>query len=460
MPGPVVQHATKTRQERFASNVGWSIGDQMLQLAIGFVSLAVLTQFVPAGEMGLLGVATSLLALVVFFDISPGAILLRDEVGEARRNLRLTALYIYAMFRLFGMVGIAVVSAIVLPAEKSALLTLVTVLFAFNLGIIGVKNISVDYAFSQYEQRRITQVQIIARVSQIAAMTLVWIYPSVITYLLVTLFMAVIEAGFWVFDMRRYRYRPVGGPIQWLRELKFITVQFAIWNHGVAKSLFLIYWIDSLLLQMFVSNETIGDYAIALRTGNFLFLIPAVFEKNMIVTLSRSVDKADRASQMSFLMKVNAAVSLAMLAAAALAVPFYLKTILDIDVTRSEAIVGFFVPLAIGASLRNLGRPLDAIILRREYIAPFAMYVMAPLLALAVTAYWLAGSRWGATGMAWANVLVFGVYLVWTTGFALRLKVISPSMFLISQRDRTYARRSLEMVYRFLRPRRIQKPGP
>ena len=291
------------------------MADQVLALILGFASLAVLARFIPASEIGSLGIAISLMAFVVVLDVVPATVLLRDQIDGYRLNLRMTALYGYALFRLVGLVSVSIVVALVLPVVPSRELVLVTGLYAVSLGIIGIKSVTTEYMFSQYRQARVTQVQVSTRVIQIGAYSLIIFYPTVFMYLAITIGVSLLELSYWTWSNYRSGYRVVGTFFEWWRELQFILKDFAIWSHLVAKSVFLIYWMDAYLLQFYTSSEQIGNYSLALRAGNFLWLLPAIFEKNIIVVVARANSRKARQRYISFLMKAHWFVTAATLVA-------------------------------------------------------------------------------------------------------------------------------------------------
>ncbi len=148
----------QVKRNIFGSNLTWSLADQILALVLSFASLAVLARLIPASEIGLLGIAISLMAFVVILDIAPAAVLLRDQVGPDRLNLRITALYSFAVLRLVVLVLASITVALVMPTNPSAELVVVAGLYAVTLGIIGIKLVTTEYMFSQYRQKRVTQV--------------------------------------------------------------------------------------------------------------------------------------------------------------------------------------------------------------------------------------------------------------------------------------------------------------
>jgi len=427
------------RRDQFRSNVVWSLLDQFVALGLGFASLAVLARLIPTEEIGQLGVGISLLAFVGILDVAPATVLLRDQIDSSRLNRRLTALYGYAVLRLGILVGLSLIVAVVMPAHSSIELVMITGLYAISLGVIGIKSVSTEYMFSQYRQAQVTRVQIVTRIVQISMYSLIIIQPTIFTYLAITIVISSLELTYWLWVSFKAGYRVSGSFGEAVTEILFIVKDFAIWSHMIAKSLFIMYWMDSYLLQYFVSNREIGDYSLALRAGNFLWLIPAIFEKNMIVLLARAGSHRARMRYFSFLLKVHLVVTLIVFAAAAVALPLYLSRIVGIDSGRSANITALFIPLAIAMTIRNLSMPFDALILHRKYLFPFATRILIPLLVVAVVVLTFSGSRWGTLGMARANIVIYTMYSILISIYVLRTKLISPSVFLLNSTDRMYA---------------------
>jgi O-antigen/teichoic acid export membrane protein len=223
-----------------------------------------------------------------------------------------------------------------------------------------------------------------------------------------------------------------------MAEIRFIVKDFAIWSHLVAKSVFLIYWMDAFLLQYYVSSEKIGDYSLALRAGNFLWMLPAIFEKNIIVIVARAGSRRARQRYISFLMKVHWLITGITFAAAVIVVPFYLTHVVSISDSRTSTIVSLFVPLAIAMTIRNLAMPFDALILKRKHLFPFAVYGTIPLLIFSAIVLNYVGSKWGTIGMARANIVVYIAYTAMVTTFVLRTKLISPGVFTLKASDWEY----------------------
>lgn len=399
---------------RALNNGFWSLADGVILFTTNLFYFSLLIKLIGREEIGYLGLAGSYSVFTTVIDIGIASIFLREDTAAEKRNLRLTATFAYGILRTIAVVLLACGICAATAVELSPRLVLIVFLFTLSSALGNLSLPAIEFIYSQFRQDQIAKIKFFARLLQLSILPLLIVFPNVICYVCLSIFTSACELSFWVYWLRRsFHFQPSRNLRAILGELKFVFHDFAIWSHLVNLTLMVVYQLDVFVLQYFAGKTTLGDYTVALKTANYLFLVPAILEKNMIVVLSR-VSPGRRDEVFGILFKYNLIFCVIQGLGLYFLLRPYFGVVLNIPYGQASAVIALFLPLAIGTTLRNLIRPHTSMILHRHTLLPFLKYVTGPIAMICVALYVYAAHVWGAAGLAWANPIIYCLLLIGT----------------------------------------------
>lgn len=387
------------------------------------LSFILLVRLLAKDEIGVIGVANAYLVLIQFLDVKPIVVLLRDYPKIAgdlvERNLRLTAFLAFWVVQALVMLaaGLAL-RAFVLSGYGVAELPFVFLAVTVDLIALTLQDLVKTVLYADFQQGIATTAGFCLGFLRLACLLALLSRPELSTYAWVLIATSFLNGAVWLAVLRgRLCFRPVlSRRIPGL--LRESLAEYGLWSHGQTVATKTLLLVDTLVISRVASLREVADYTIALSfTSVFFFSIPWQLARSLQVVLSHQSEDGGRYQVINGFLKINALISVAQLAGVIVAGKWAIRLLfgagVDGDVFRFALITG------IGATIMNFGWPLVSIIntfcsLRRAFLSTFL-----PAALLGVGIYGAAGLLAGATGVAYANIVVYGIVV---TGLILFLR--------------------------------------
>ncbi len=396
---------------RIFSNTTAAIADQLITKIGTTLSFVVLVRILPMGDIATLGIATSYMVVVSYLDVGLIRILLRDYAKLAESH-ELRDHHITAYFAFWGlqMGAIVAVTAILQWLVLKPLGIPALGLLFWALTIDFMATVLQDWIktvfYADLRQKLATVVGLVLTLVRLAMLFMLVFEPTLAAYSWLLIGLSVVSAVLWVTLARlkfNFHFRPDGRVIATLRHA---LGSYGIWDHFNRMVVDTLFTFDVAVLSLVNQRADIASYSIALRLTSLMMLIPRQLSASLQVALSQFREAEKRAEVAGTYLKATLILTLLQLAGIlVLARPLVVFLFgADIDVER----VTFFTRiLAVAVSIFALSSPLTGIVNATSNVRRSFMLASLPALAFGMTCYFIAGSRWGAVGVAYSNIAAY-----------------------------------------------------
>lgn len=383
----------------------WTAMSQAARRGTQLVTLAVLAHLVPAGEIGLLGMATGVLDLALSFrDLGlAAAIIQRDELDE---QLLSTVFWVQVGFGILGtaLIGLAAPLVASFYGEPRLILIVGVLSLTFALTCIGSLQqgmLERKLAFEKVGRAEIVSALLGAGVGIGAgfAGAGVWslVYQSVVT-----------QAGLTVLLWRETRWRPAWH-FRWA-EIRGVG-KYGLNMTGSSLVDFAMRNADYILIGRFLGAEALGYYSIAFRLVVYPMLAVTQAVYRVVFPVSARFQKDDERFGQAYLRSVAAiALATAPMAAGlmALAGPF-VDVVLGAQWAPAIPLVLIMAPMALSQSLGGTAGIIYQARGRTDLMLWWGLALCAAFVAAVAV-----GIPWGIRGVAF-SVAFFNLALVLPT---------------------------------------------
>jgi len=398
-----------TLRKRFASSLRFGASEQVAGRLFGLVTLFVLLRTLGVEEIAVFGVVTGICVLFDVLSIGPEGVTVRsylawEREGRARRALE--ALQCFAVFRLLLLVGAAGLLALGMGSHGTLLGYIAAYVAAVqlnNLAELGRKVFRV-----KLRQRTILWVDGSLRLAFLSSMFALFYSPSFKTYLMLFGGWAAVSAVVWNLLLgretgARFRFDPAH-----LGFLKGCLASFSVWQHFNWIAVSAIFHIDPWIMSLLeVDPTTIGNYTIALKICNRLFLV-AMFVQSMTTILL--VNAPDRSSWPNLLSRVLGMNGLfALLQWAAFLVLGKLLVRLFVGDGPVDQIYQYAVLISTGVLVLNFSLPIVGYLIAAADMREVFLKTYLPVCLAALVLYPGMISLWGAWGAALASLASYSL---------------------------------------------------
>ena len=429
---------------RIFSNTTAAIADQLITKIGTTLAFVVLVRILPANDIATLGIATSYMVVVAYLDVGLIRILLRDYARLAESQ-ELRDHHITAYFAFWGVQMAAIV----------AVTAVMQWLVLGPLGIPGLKllfwALTVDFMatvlqdwiktvfYADLRQKLVTIVGFMLTLVRLALLFLLLFEPTLSAYAWILIGFSVVNVLLWVTLARlkfHFHFRPEGRVFATLRHA---LGSYGIWDHFNRMVVDTLFMFDVAVLSLVNQRADIASYSIALRLTSLMMLVPRQLSASLQVALSQFREAGKRAEVAGTYLKATLVLTLVQLVgiivlARPLVVFLFGK---DIDVER---VVFFTRILAVAVSVFALTSPLTGIVNATSNVRRSFLMASVPALVVGMTCYFIAGSRWGAVGMAYTNIAAYALLVVLLAWVVVRYSAFEFRFTWLSPREREFLR--------------------
>jgi len=391
-------------------NIGVSIFNMGLQRAMDFVSVLVVTALVVRSlsrqEYGMLSLVMSYGLIFNMLNVSVSAILIRDyQKLKGRMDEYMQAFLLFSFIKSgLALLLCAVIGCFLYRHYHSVAMLLVLLLTTVTTVLLYVTEPLSVLLSVRFQQPALTKINLVASLANMLLSAGALLVPTALfvsaknaVVSLIVLALTVAYAGF--------RFRLAGGSVVpgRLCLVKECFVGFSVWSHLSGIMTDIIYRADLLILGWLGTPfRTMGNYNVALQMANFAKLLPQILQYNCSLGLSHREDPRQQ-DEMTFLfIKYSFLLSLATMAGYGLFGRWGIQLIAGSDVDHIYAL-GFY--MVGGLCAFNTFRSFISYGSVVHDIRECFLFAMVPSTVVALIGYGVMGYRWGADGMAKANLV-------------------------------------------------------
>jgi O-antigen/teichoic acid export membrane protein len=429
---------------RIFSNTTAAIADQLITKIGTTLAFVVLVRILPTDDIATLGIATSYMVVVMYLDVGLIRILLRDyaRLAESRelRDHHITAYFTFWALQMAAMVAVtsAVQWLVLKPLNIPGLALLFWALTADFMALVLQDWIKTVF-YADLRQKLVTVVGLGLTLARLAALFLLLLEPTLAAYSWLLIAMSVVSALLWVtlaYLKFNFRLRPEGRVFATLRHA---LGSYGIWDHLNRMVVDTLFTFDVAVLSLVNQRADIASYSIALRLTSLMMLIPRQLSASLQLALSQFREAEKRAEVAGTYLKATLVLTLLQLVgivilARPLVVFLFGK---EIDV---EGVTFFTRILAIAVSVFALSSPLIGIVNATSNVRRSFLMASLPALAFGMACYFIAGSRWGAVGVAYSNIAAYVLLVFLLACVVARYSTFRFQLTWLSPRERQFLR--------------------
>ena len=421
------------------SNTVFAIADVLLTKCATILAFVLLVRLLPSEAIAAIGIATGYLMFIAYLDIQPIRVLMRDypslRSDETKRDELLTAFFGFWCLQVLAMLLVAIL-IIIWILDTLAIPGLQFLYFAMTLDFIALTLqgwIKWVY-YANFQQRDATRLSFKISIVRVSAYLLLLVMPALSTYAWILIISAFGSCVVWVAEFRRrFKFSLIvrrGGLGVVGRSLK----DYGIWDHLNRSAVATLFIVDLVILSWFVGTRDMSAYTVALRFASLLALVPAQLTDALQVASATYHNQGKRLQAINIFLKVNGIISVAQFLVI-LIFGNVLMTFLFGE-EMAESAITYAVVIAGGISVFNLSYPLMGICNNYCKLRKAFLSVYFPGLVVGVLTYILSAAKFGAIGIAWANVFAYifiasalALFISKSYPIPLRLKLVTPQEF-------------------------------
>jgi len=429
---------------RIFSNTTAAIADQLITKIGTTLAFVVLVRILPTSDIATLGIATSYMVVVAYLDVGLIRILLRDYAKMAdSRDLRDRHITAYFAFWGLQMAAIVIVTALMqwLVLRPLGIPGLALLFWALTIDFMAL--VLQDWIktlfYADLRQGLVTFVGLVLTLLRLVALFLLLLSPTLAAYSWLLIATAVGAALVWVALARfrfHFRLRSDGNVLAILRHA---LSDYGIWDHFNRMVIDTLFTFDMAILSLVNQRSDIASYSIALRLTSLMMLVPRQLSASLQLALSQFRETEKRAEVAGTYLKATLVLTLLQLGFIVIFARPLVRLLFgdDIDVER---VVFFTRILAIAVSVFALSSPLTGISNATGNVRRAFLTASLPALIFGLACYFIAGSRWGAVGMAYSNVAAYAVFVFLLAWMVSRYRALPMRFTWLSPRERQFLR--------------------
>lgn len=428
---------------RVLGNAVFALLDNVLVKLSTTIAFVILVRLLSDADVAAIGIASGYLILLMYLDVSPIRVLLRDypSLGDdpEKRDRLLTALFSFWFVEALLILALAgVVAWFVLTEVGIPGLPFLFVAMAVDLVALILQDWLKLVFYAAFKQAVVTKLGFRIGLVRLASYAILLLWPSLPTYGWLLVGTAVVSSVVWIaLFLRHFGYRPrFSSDTPAL--IRHSVGSYGLWDHLNRTVVDTLFGADTMILSWVVLTggvREIGNYTIALRFTSLMFLVPRQIQHGIQLALAnQSEDEERRETAFSFA-KISAAVSVAQLVGVVLLGRLLLGALFG---PTDPEVFRYTVILAVAISIMNLTYPLLGVINNFCNLRAVFFQVFLPVFVAGFGTYWAAAHLRGATGIAYANIVVYTVLALGIGAFLARHYPLRPRWELISEREKVF----------------------
>lgn len=401
-------------RKAIVSNILYSAIEKIFLLGSQFAASILLIRLLPRQDYGVIGVVAGYFVFISIINISLEAIILRDhEKYDYRIEKYIYNFFLFNILKSLLFVIIAIVLAFFLENRFSNSSFLYSV---FSITAITIADSLVAplmiYQSSKYNQRFVAMILTCRYLLNIFVLLGLFYFPTLKYIFIKDLIISFVYIITWfhmsknVFDVKRIRFFEDFD----LEFIKTSLLGYSIWTHFVNVAINLVYRSDTFFLSLFVGLKTVGNYNIALNSANVANIFPMILGYQNSIAISRA--KSDKlASQISnTFIRISAYLGLLTFIVFSFGGDYYLYLITG--ESENKEIYSYMIYIVISLILaKTFVNPLNSFINIKGSVKSLFLHVLMPLIVFTCFVYLIAAQKFGANGIAIANICVAIVWV-------------------------------------------------
>jgi len=414
-------------KDKIIKNILSSLIDKGLTIFSSFITSLIVIRFISRESYGHLGLVVGVFSLINFLNISLESILLRDHKKfEGKMDKVMSSFLFFNLIKVTILIAISLIAGQYLQYKYNNH----DIMYAVYIQIILlVTDVLVSpwvlYASSQFKQSVVARMTFVRALSNSVLTLGVILFPTLEFIVVKEFTVSAIFLLFWFFKGVPKLNLKIGDRISFSKtdfQLILRTFwEYSLWTHLVGVVTNFIYRSDTFFLSLFTGVRVIGDYNVALNSGNVANIIPAILGYQNSVAVSHCEGEKVERMTSTFL---RASTYLGFISF--LIFFFAGKTYLRLVTGESEVNHIYFYLICIVAGLmivKTIASPLVSLINMKGNVKELFYLVNLPVLIICAITYYFGAMLYGPVGVAWANILnsVIWVFLVsiqaWKTGY-------------------------------------------
>ena len=421
---------------RVATNTSAAIIDLLLTKVANVLVFVLLVRILGTAEIAAIGVATGYLVFLLYLDVSPIRVMLRDyprlSQDVVRTNRLLSALSLFWIGQCGAMVLVcAFLVGFVLPRLSLPALAFLYVALTIDFIALTLRDWVKTLYYADLRHGTATKISIAENAVRLSCLLLILYLPHIETYAWLLIALAIGSGAVWVGALlAHFRFRPIFDR-HTLPLLKHSLTDYGLWDHLNRTAIDTLLTIDTIILSWYAEAPEIAAYAIALRFTSLLLLLPTQLHRGLQVALSNVQTEEKRAEAANTALKLCAAIGLAQLLAVALAGDWILWVLFGASATREVYVYAVIITVAVTAMIPSW--PVLSIINNFASLREAFRLVFLPAMLVGLPMYVLSAAYAGGLGMALAKVVVYAglggalmLFCAKKCPFPLQVTVLSP----------------------------------
>lgn len=373
----------------------------------------IVIQALPRDHYGVFGLVTGYFVFITFLILTPETILIRNyktsKEDPDQHAQRLSTIYTFSVVRAIGIVLVSLAVAVWVGLTYSSWILFGAMTLYGVYQAILIMSGSIQFVLRmEFLQHLITRTTTILKILQTSAMLLIFLSPSVLTYLVILIASTLLELLVWTRELRVSLPFPLWQNLRTMAaEIKQNLLSYSLWDHLNQSLIKYLYEIDTFFLSLFVTLTTVGNYTVALRIANFSFILPSIIQNSVILALSRLEQTEKEYTTVNIFLRYAIAVAVLQVAAFFAIGKWYIR--LHTDEFVDEIFLYSMVIFA-GTAILNSIRPLLSFIVTKLNVRKLFFRASIPMAVIVSALYPLGAYIGGGIGIAVANI---ACYIVW-----------------------------------------------
>lgn len=398
-------------RENVASTISYSLVDFGLNKVIKLIIEIVVINLLTKDDIGIWGIAMSYLVFINYVSFAPENILIREYANLKHDRALVNRLFSsYIIFTVAkGLAITAIVSiTVALIASFNLVLGLAFLFLTLKTILLQATEIFRLYFYVEFKQKVITAINLFENILIGVSLVILYVSPTILTYILLLFVVQSIVLLIWVrlfYSQKEFSFSYYKS---WFKDIISNFKEFTLWQHLNGTSTKVIYEIDPLILGLFATLATVGDYTIALKVSNYFFLLPMLLQKSTLLHFSNKKREATsvliKYGGLYFLLAIGQLLFF-MLVGHRLIYELY-----DKDNTDEVFLLALFI--IVGITILNTARPLIAYAGSKLSVRRAFFRVYLPSTVFALITYFILVSEYSARGLAVGNIINYSFFMI------------------------------------------------
>lgn len=396
------------------NNTVFSLLDNLLLKIATTVVFIILARLLTEEDVAAVGIAMGYLIFIIYLDVAPIRILLRDypkiSADKSARDELLTSLFLFwgiqtaIMFLTFAGLKLFILDHLNIES-------LSFVFFAITIDFIALtfrEWLKIIY-YADFRQSIATRIAFFITIFRLLSYVYIVFVPSLDSYAWVLIVTAVISSVIWaVAFLRHFHYLP-----KITKNTKKLLLHslhsYGLWDHFNRMMVDTLFIVDTVILSIWVQLEIVGQYTIALKFVSLMAIIPMQLSRTLQVALSNYEEEGKKHDAINTLIKVTGLVSigqfLGLLVFGEVVIRFLFG---DVD----PSVYHFALILGFGVAVLGLTFPLISVVNCMLSLKEAFFVVFFPTFLAGIGIYIVGAKYYGAVGLAYCNIIAYSFVLL------------------------------------------------